>query len=77
MRITIGHVPVKLTRNGKRVKIPPTTGAIYYELTPSRAKVLPVGKRACTGNTPGTGTGAGTGTGTGTGTAGAATGTPG
>ena len=65
VRITIGHTPVKLTRNGKRVKIPPTTAAVYYELTPKRAKVLPFGQRACTANTPGTGTGAATG-GTGT-----------
>jgi cytoskeleton protein RodZ len=58
IRITIGHTPVKLTRDGKRVTIPPTTGAVYYELTPKRAKVLAFGQRACTGAT-GTGTGTG------------------
>ena len=57
VRITIGHVPVKLTRNGKRVKIPPTTGAVYYQLTPNRAKVLPFGQRACASSSPGTGAG--------------------
>jgi cytoskeleton protein RodZ len=61
IRITIGHTPVKLTRNGKRVKIPPTTGAVYYQLTPNRAKVLRFGQRACSGNATGTGTGTGTG----------------
>src|SRR4051794_12563448 len=68
IRIIIGHTPIKLTANGKRVKVPPSAAAVAYQLTPNRTKVLPPGQRPC-----GPGSGGGTRT---TGTTGTRGGPP-
>jgi hypothetical protein len=49
VRIIIGHTPVKLTANGKRIAVPPSTSSVAYQLSPHRTKVLPPGpRRPCT-----------------------------
>ena len=39
IRIVIGHTPVKLTANGKRIAVPPSTASVAYQLSAHRTKV--------------------------------------
>jgi len=57
IRIIIGHTPVKLTANGKRISVPPSSSSVAYQLSPHKTRVLPPGKRPCTTGTGTTGTG--------------------
>jgi cytoskeletal protein RodZ len=49
LRFNIGRTAVKITANGRRVKIPTAPISLGYEFTPRRTKVLPVGQRPCGG----------------------------
>jgi len=49
LRVNIGRTSVKLTVNGKRVKIPPGPASVAYDFTPNRRRAIPPGPdRPCT-----------------------------
>ena len=62
LRINLGRSSVKVSVNGKRIRIPPGPASVGYDFRPTKHKALPPGERPCTTGTTGTGTTGTTGT---------------
>ena len=54
LRVNLGRSSVKVSVNGKRVKIPPGPASVGYDFRPNKRKVLPPGQRPCATGTTGT-----------------------